>query len=120
AVIVMSFPYARHTRRMPALIALYCTSSSGAESDAILAMTGVNIAMSRSMLSTTVKGLTLMGECGPNPMNAPFALRHNFSKERPRSSRRTCALVARYDQAISFIHTDLPDPGVPMIAPLKL
>jgi hypothetical protein len=79
-------------------------------------MTGVNIAISRSMFNHG-KGLTLMGSAG---QTRELAVRLATTLEgAPQVEQAHLRVGGAIDQAISFIHTDLPDPGVPMIAPLK-
>ena len=60
----------------------------------------------------------LIFESDLNSRYVPSAFLQSFSNERPRSSIHTRAPTERYDQAISFINTDLPEPGAPMIAKL--
>ena len=67
---------------------------------------------------TTLKGLRLIFESLRNSMYVPPAFLQSFSNERPRSIIHTRAPLDRYDQAISFISTDLPEPGAPMIEKL--
>ena len=74
--------------------------------------------MSSWMSVTAENGLTLIAALARNSIICPSQTRQSFSKLRPRSSIHTLAPMARYDQAISFNSTDLPDPEVPITAAL--